>query len=338
MKKSLLLLSSTAFLFCNQVSSQNDTLLWADFETDPSAFINTTVPPSNSTDLSWYNADGDGLADGSGQSRPLEWFWSAGFATVDTANGVMASSSWTNTSTATENWLITKSLVITDALANLSWKSAPFQTPRYLDGYLVLVSTATNDFADFTDTLFTAAEYQSLNNASLPNVYASYSFSSGFVHGQDSTYTEVDAAAPDSSRLAGVLRPFSASLAAYAGQNIFIAFVHKSVDDNLICVDDILVMGTNNVGIKEQLSGINFNLYPNPATDKLNISFDLENSSEISVSLFDLLGKKVYAQTLGKLANGNHKQSIDVTGFSSGMYQVQLTTSKGVVNSKLQVK
>lgn len=335
--KKLLLTLSIGLLAAGHGIAQNDTLLWADFETDPSAYIINNLPPGITSDTSWYNWDGDGQGDGSGGGRPLEWFWTAGYATVDSTNGVLGSSSWTNSSSPTENWLITKSVFISDTMADLSWKSAPYQTPRYLDGYFVLVSTTNNDFSGFTDTLFRAAEYVSLNNPSLPNDYSSYTFTTGFVHGQDGTYTEFDPTS-DSSRLLGVLRPHTLSLSQYAGQNIFVAFVHKSVDDNLISVDDILITGTNSVGIKETTADVKINAYPNPASDKLNLDLNMMQASDVTISMFDLAGRKVYSEKLGRLSQGEHKRALDITGMAAGMYQVQIATAGGVVNVKLEVK
>jgi hypothetical protein len=227
--------------------------------------------------------------------------------------------------------------MITDTNAVLSWKAAPYQTPRYLDGYIVTISTLSNDIYDFTDTIFTAAEYLSTVNASLPFLYSSYSFSSGFVHGQDSTYTEFNAAS-DSARLTGVLRPFSVSLKQYAGQKIFICFNHRSVDDNLIEVDDILVKGTNNVGIKEEFTDISFSTFPNPATDKLTINLSVKKSGSAKINLFDIAGKSIYAENLGNLNQGNYNRQINLAGLAAGAYQLQISTSNGVATKKVIIQ
>jgi hypothetical protein len=315
--------------------SQNDTILWADFETDPAAYIQfSTPPPGINTDTAWYNFDYDGLPDGSGSGRPLDWFWDYDFS--DTLNTVLMSSSWTNGSTPTENWLITKSIYISDTNAVLSWKSAPYQTPRYLDGYWVLISTSNNDFSAFTDTVFKAAEYVSLNNSSAPNNYSSYTFTSGFVHGEDGTYT-VDSGS-DSSRLGGLLRPFSTSLSAYAGKSIYIAFKHHTVDDNLLEIDDILVTGTNSVGIQEQDPSLKFSLYPNPAMDKINLNLDVIQNTAAELTIFDISGRIVLSQGFGTLANGVQSRLIDLTGMAAGMYQIKISTPTGSTVKKFQLK
>jgi hypothetical protein len=337
MKKNLLLICGLIGL--THLNAQNDTLLWADFETDPGVYILNGFPPGTTGDADWYNYDNDGQNDGSGAGRPLEWFWSGGFSIADSAQGVLASSSWTNGPTPTENWVITPSLAISDSSGLLSWKSAPYQTPRYLDGYLVLVSTATNDFADFTDTVFRAGEYVSLDNPNDDADFSSYTFTNGFVHGQDGLYTEFDPGS-DSSRLLGVLRPHTVSLKQYAGQSIYIAFVHYSVDDNLISIDDVLVMEADSLtlGKKEPVAASTFRMFPNPANDKFTIDMNLVNSSDVLVSIYDLSGRKVMVENLGNISAGQHQRGMNIQSLSNGIYQVQVETSEGTFNSRLQVR
>lgn len=136
-----------------------DTLLFENFETDPDTYIEPNFP--NGDDETWVNYDQDGYNDASGAGRPGEWFWSVGFADVDTTTLVYASNSWTTPATLVANYLVLPPLTISDASAQLSWKSAPYQTPRYLDGYYVVASTDCNIEECFTDTLFKAAEFLS---------------------------------------------------------------------------------------------------------------------------------------------------------------------------------
>ena len=196
MKKTLL--SAFVLVAGFAAHAQTDTLLWNNFETDPFAYMQTAIPAGNATDTSWYTFDIDGNADGSSTSRPGEWFWVAPYSTTDSLSGntgVMGSNSWSNSNTPNQNILITPSLYIGDANAVLSWKSAPFQTPRYVDGYKVLIAVNNNDPAAFTDTIFVASEYTSLNNSGQPFLFSSYSFAPAptanpiapFVHGMDRT-------------------------------------------------------------------------------------------------------------------------------------------------------
>lgn len=346
MKKLLLTCSvATAALVAH---SQNDTLLWNNFEEDPANYMQIAIPLGNPTDTTWYNFDIDGNPDGSSSSRPGEWFWAQAFSDNDTVGnaGVLASNSWSNSSTPNDNVLITPSIYIGDANATLSWKSAPYQTPRYLDGYRVLIATNDNDLNSFTDTVFVASEYVSLDNQGAPNDFASYTFApvptannmAPFVHGMDGTYTEVDPASVDSSRLLGRLRPLSISLAAYSGMNVYIMFEHYTTDDNLIELDDILVMGTDFTGVAENSGTISFSAYPNPANDQVNLRYNLANASAVTVNVYDVTGKLVMSEAKGNVASGQQTTSVNVSSLPAGVYHVELVTAEGTGNSRVIVQ
>jgi hypothetical protein len=341
MKKNLLFAGSIFLM--GPAFAQNDTLLWDNFETDPSTYMQWQVaPPGNATDANWYNVDNDGLPDASTQgTRPGEWFWTLGFANVDSTNGVLAANSWTNDgATPVDNVLISPRIDIIDGTAMLSWKSAPFQTPRYLDGYVVLVSTTDNNFASFTDTLFVASEMDAIG--SNPDDYSTYTFGPAatanplapFVHGMDNTYTENDSA--DLSRRRGVLRPFSVSLAQYNGQHIFIQFKHNSHDDNLISIDEILVMGTDPNSVEDNSNIVNFGLYPNPANEIVNVNYDLAAPSEVTVRILDVNGREVFVQNEGTTQNG--RVAVNTSNLAAGMYMVQLVAGNTVTTERLIVE
>lgn len=345
MKKQLLL--PLALFAGFAANAQNDTLLFKDFNTDPGAYLQISIPPGNATDTSWYTTDLDGQADGSGGSRPLEWFWTLAYSDLDTIGnaGVIGSSSWTNSSQPTDNVLITSSVYIGDTNATLYWKSAPRQTPRYLDGYQVLISTASNDLGSFLDTIFWASEYTSLDNQNAPFDFTSYTFTPGptadpmapFVHGMDASYTEFDVAS-DSSRLIGRLRPFSVSLAQYSGQTIFVMFRHYCTDDNLIAVDDILITGTNLTSVHESTGEIAFKTYPNPTNDIVNIAFELPNASPVSVNIYDMTGKLMSTEQKGNLISGQQNMQVDLSALAAGIYRIELVTGSVRSNSRVVVQ
>lgn len=351
MKTKVLALS--LLLACSAANAQNDTLLFRDFNTDPSVYIQFAILPSGTTsDTSWYSYDLDGLPDGSPQgTRPGEWFWSQAFCPSDTLTQVncLASNSWTNDPvTPVNNWVVLPSLHIIDANATLHWKAAPRQTPRYVDSYRILVSGTTNDITGgvFTDTIFVAAQFAALNNQSLPNQYASYSFAPAptsnpmapFVHGIDLTYTEFNTAS-DSSRLYGRLRPFSVSLAQYAGQHIYIAFLHESTDDNLISIDDVLVMGTDPNSIAENKLDLGLSVYPNPvASDVINVKFEQAVAGNVSAELFDMAGQLVRTTAFGNTGTGMQSHTVPVNGLAAGMYHLQLHTAQGTAHTRVVIR
>ena len=306
------------------VFAQNDTLLYEPFDVDNTA---NYALFNSGNDTIWVNFDSDGLPDAN--ARPQEWFWSpGGLADVDSVDACLMSSSWLlNLVPGNRNYLITPPITIPNGSFNLSWASAPRQTPRFLDGYSVIVSTTDNFEASFTDTLFQAAQFIAGNGTD----FSLYTFSPGFVHGMDGTYIQLDAN-NDSTRYIGELRPFSVSLAQYSGQTIYISFLHDSDDDNLLVIDDILVNGTL-TGIAETpvISGLT--VYPNPASDKIELSYRLPVTGPVAAEIYDLAGRKVASVNRGIQIHGSQKLAIDVSMLAKGSYTVVLNANGNIVTS-----
>lgn len=319
--------------------AQNDTLLFENFQADNYPYIQIG-PPNGSTNetTDWYNFDEDQLPDGSPSNRPGEWFLSLPFATADelTSNGdsnfVLASNSWSNVNQYTLNWLITPKIAV-NGPTTLSWKSAPRQTPKYLDGYMVLLSTTDNYETSFTDTLFVAGEYISESGSFADSSFSNYTFSSGFIHGQDSTFIEFEG---DSARFIGELRPFSVSLNAYLGQSVYIAFLHRTMDDNLISIDDILVTGVA-TSIKEEEKQFKLGAFPNPAGNMLTLNYILPKSSPIDVMVYDFNGKLVDNKFIGVQIAGEQSITYNVANLANGEYSFVIRSSFGTTTQKVIV-
>lgn len=322
-----------AILFSCQFSIAQDTLLYESFENEPEAYIIPTF--ASGSDTGWINYDADGYNDASGSDRPGEWFWSYGFADVDSNDLVYMSNSWTSPADQVSNYLILPPIDIVDNTAMLSWSSAPRQTPRYVDGYFVVISTDCNVEECFTDTLFRAAEYLSNTSLEEDSGFINYIFSPGFVHGEDGTYIEYHA---DSARFIGILQPQLVSLAAYAGQTVYIAFVHGSTDDNLISIDDILVTGTEISGISNVQDKQQMMIYPNPVSSVATIQFNLEKTSSVTTNVYDITGKLMKSQYSGMMIKGNQQLTLDVSDLAKGNYDVVIHSGKNVIVGKLTVQ
>jgi hypothetical protein len=66
---------------------------------------------------------------------------------------------------------------------------------------------------------------------------------------------------------------------------------------------------TTITGIEDVFSGmVNMNVeaYPNPFTDKINLTFGLDNASQVTVRIFDESGRLVNNLFDGELGSGNH--------------------------------
>lgn len=355
MKQGLLLF--TVFICAFSLSGQTDTLLWEDFQDSISNSLEFPDPDSVGTN-NWINYDMDFKADANG--RPQNWYITTDlvYLTTDTTlhpldtNYVLGSSSWLQGfENGNRNWFISPPIQIVDDQAMLYWKAAPRQGPRYLDGYSVRVSTTenfpgdydennlNNIFGEFTDLLFHASQMipplpngaNDVNDDAFQADSFVYEPTNGYIHASGFTNQEYMWADTAGTLYIGLLEPQSASLAAYEGQTIYIAFLHDSDDDNLITIDDILVTGTDPIVSTNapQQTFITFFTYPNPVDNYLIVNYQLlETVRNIQLDILDMNGRQVQSFSGLNSNPGNHTQRINLTNLPSGSYQVVFTTDK----------
>ncbi len=68
--------------------------------------------------------------------------------------------------------------------------------------------------------------------------------------------------------------------------------------------------------------------YPNPFNATTNIRYSLNSSSEIELTVYDLLGRKVQTLDRGFKKAGNHSVDFDASEFSSGIYFYKLSAGE----------
>ena len=80
--------------------------------------------------------------------------------------------------------------------------------------------------------------------------------------------------------------------------------------------------------------------FPNPFNPETQISYTLDESSIVTLGIFDLLGKQVYNYNLGHQEKGNHNvlwTGINSEGYSvpNGVYFFRLNTGKTTKTKKM---
>jgi hypothetical protein len=89
----------------------------------------------------------------------------------------------------------------------------------------------------------------------------------------------------------------------------------------------IKVYKTRLVGVYEWVNGITITIYPNPASDRLNIE---TNAKIESLMLFDMQGKTVLEST--------NMSDLDVSQLIEGVYILTVKTDAGIMHKRIQVK
>lgn len=88
------------------------------------------------------------------------------------------------------------------------------------------------------------------------------------------------------------------------------------------------------VGIKTPKE-VNFNLnaYPNPASDYVNIAYTIDNSTKVTIEIYDIFGRLVKVQESKAIAGERKTEQINVSNLASGTYIYTLNVD-GVKQSK----
>ena len=80
-----------------------------------------------------------------------------------------------------------------------------------------------------------------------------------------------------------------------------------------------------------------FSPFPNPTDERATVRFALPESGQATLSLYDLLGRRVGLLLQGRQPSGRRSLTIDVSQFASGTYLLRLTANGNTRTRKLQV-
>ena len=89
------------------------------------------------------------------------------------------------------------------------------------------------------------------------------------------------------------------------------------------------------VGIEADsfLAEYEFNLFPTPTHDIVNLSYLTPSSEVIDIVLYDFSGRKLYQKTF-KTTLGTNVNELDLSQFPVGVYLVSMETEKGILRGK----
>jgi hypothetical protein len=93
----------------------------------------------------------------------------------------------------------------------------------------------------------------------------------------------------------------------------------------------------NPVALTTNGSNGSFNVFPNPASDGINMRFDLNQEGNLTLEIYNFNGQMVAAQNYGEQEKGQLNLKYNISELNSGMYFLQLRTADGLKTSKLNI-
>lgn len=111
----------------------------------------------------------------------------------------------------------------------------------------------------------------------------------------------------------------------------YLNLVFRALDVSPSVVTDIEEPSTKST--LNKYDSFDFNLYPNPIISYTNIDYILVSQSNVSIEIFDLMGKSVAKVFEGKQSAGSFKAVFEPNGLTNGVYLCKI-----IVNNQTAVK
>lgn len=102
-----------------------------------------------------------------------------------------------------------------------------------------------------------------------------------------------------------------------------------------IYYDGGLINSNEGYEVESVITGFElFNNYPNPFNPVTNIQYQIPNSGNVELSIYNLQGQKVATLFNATQNAGTHMVQWDASGYSSGIYFYRITTESGFTETK----
>lgn len=154
------------------------------------------------------------------------------------------------------------------------------------------------------------------------------------LNGNVATFTNTSAGATSYSWDFGDFTNSSSSAPTHAyAVNGSYTVVLTAINGN--CSDTAVFLVDVTVGINELTSGANINVYPNPATEQVSVSFE-QSTETVAIELIDATGRVLFNQESTTM--GSHMVNFQVSTLSAGFYTVRMTNANGITTEKLMIQ
>lgn len=100
---------------------------------------------------------------------------------------------------------------------------------------------------------------------------------------------------------------------------------------NTLYIDDLSFVYTP-TGLDEADSDLNMSVYPNPANNKLHVSYETSNNNPVTLNLYNVLGSLVTTMSMSKST-----EQIDISNMQGGYYIVELKTDLGLSRKRILI-
>lgn len=91
-------------------------------------------------------------------------------------------------------------------------------------------------------------------------------------------------------------------------------------------------------GIEDVLVAESFKLFPNPTSGAVNVELELLSTEKVSLDIYDIVGKAVYAEDFGTIPAGYSTKALNVDNLNDGIYIMNVNIGGNTIVSKFVVR
>ena len=99
----------------------------------------------------------------------------------------------------------------------------------------------------------------------------------------------------------------------------------------------VKALGSNTGIIENTNSKLGLGVFPSPVISDAKISYTLNQSADVSITVLNVLGEKVNTISLGTQTAGKQEYQLNVGSFSKGIYFIKLSAGEATETTKISV-
>lgn len=107
---------------------------------------------------------------------------------------------------------------------------------------------------------------------------------------------------------------------------------------NNLYIDQVNVSSERISGVEDEVLAANsVNMFPNPATAQVTLSYQISSTANVSISVLNMLGKEVASVPATVKGAGTHETTLNIADLAGGVYFITFTAGNQQVTQKLVV-
>ena len=110
--------------------------------------------------------------------------------------------------------------------------------------------------------------------------------------------------------------------------------VDLNLTNNTSCADSVYMLDINNYLLSKKTV---VSVYPIPAQSEINFSLQLVHDADVTIKLFDLLGRNILSMEKGKLNAGTHTIPVSTNGLENGIYLYLVQIEDNIQTGRLSI-